>query len=92
MGRIPRKWDIMNRSKRVTTVDDKYRVFLGRDAIKMSGVKKGDRLLVIPFKGGIALETPSGRKFTESLPGFAFNESKHEATSYLKRMIKSAGS
>ncbi|MDV3243575.1 MAG: hypothetical protein LYZ66_00200 [Nitrososphaerales archaeon] len=82
----------MAHKKRVTTIDEKHRVSIGREAIEESGVKKGERLLVIPVKGGIILETRGAKRFTESLSGFAFEESKREATGYLKRLVKSAGS
>lgn len=82
----------MARQKRLTYMDEKYRVPLGREVAKESGVKKGERLVVIPFHGGVILESGGQKKFTESLPGFAFDESKHEADAYVKRLVKSAHS
>jgi bifunctional DNA-binding transcriptional regulator/antitoxin component of YhaV-PrlF toxin-antitoxin module len=82
----------MAHHKRLTTVDEKYRVSVGRDAVEESGIRRGERLVVIPFAGGIILEAEGPRKFTESLPGFAFDESRHEADAYVKRLVKSAHS
>lgn len=48
-------------------------------------------MVVIPFSGGLILESGGTQKFTESLPGFKFEESKHEATKYLKSLVKLAG-
>ncbi len=79
-------------AKRVTVMDDKYRVALGHELAKVSGIEKGTKLVAIPFRGGIILEVPGQRRFTESLPGFAYDESRHEADSYLKRLVKVASS
>ncbi len=76
----------MGTTRNVTTIDEKYRVQIGREAADAAG----DRLVVIPFKGRIILETAEGKKFSESLPGFAFDESEHEADRYLKRLTNSA--
>ena len=82
----------MARQKRLTFLDDKYRVSLGREVAQESGVKKGERLAVIPFHGGVILEAGGKTKFTESLPGFAFEESRHEADSYVRKLVKDADS
>ncbi|MDV3278443.1 MAG: hypothetical protein LYZ69_08275 [Nitrososphaerales archaeon] len=81
----------MPRPKGVTTLDDKYRLAIGCDAARASGLRKGEKLVVVPFRGGFIVESSRGRKFSESLRGFAFKEEKHEASSYLKTVIKTAG-
>lgn len=80
----------MGNPKRLTVLDEKYRVSIGAELAKESGVRKGERLVAIPFRGGIILERGNSTKFTESLPGFRFEESKHEATKYVKSLVKDA--
>ena len=66
-------------------LDDKYRVVLDRKTREVAGIRKGDRLVAIPFKGGVVLVAPRGRKFAGSLKGFGFTEEKHEASRFIFR-------
>ncbi len=66
-------------------LDEKYRIVIDKKARDVAGLKKGDRLVVIPFKGGLILVAPQGRKYTGSLTGFGFGEERHEASRYLFR-------
>lgn len=70
---------------REVVLDDKYRVVLDKRTREIAAVKKGDRLAVIPFKGGVILVSARGRKFTGSLAGFGFNEERHEAAHFIFR-------
>jgi hypothetical protein len=45
--------------------------------------KIGDRLVAIPFKGGVILVVPTDRKFVGSMPGFGFEEERHEASRFI---------
>jgi bifunctional DNA-binding transcriptional regulator/antitoxin component of YhaV-PrlF toxin-antitoxin module len=65
-------------------LDDKYRVVLNKRTREVAGINRGDRLVVIPFKGGVILVTPRG-KFKNSLPGFGFKEERHEASRFIFR-------
>ena len=66
-------------------LDDKYRIVLDKKTRSVAGLKKGDRLVAIPFKGGVILVAPSNRKFAGSMPGFGFEEERHEASRFLFR-------
>jgi bifunctional DNA-binding transcriptional regulator/antitoxin component of YhaV-PrlF toxin-antitoxin module len=66
-------------------LDDKYRIVLDKKTRKVAGINKGDRLVAIPFKGGVILVAPGDRKFTTALTGFEFDEEKHEASRFLFR-------
>lgn len=66
-------------------LDDKYRVVLDRKTREVAGINKGDRLVAIPFKGGVILVAPRGRKFASSLKGFEFKEEQHEASHFIFR-------
>ena len=66
-------------------LDDKYRVVLDKKTRKVAGINKGDRLVAIPFKGGVILVAPRDSKFASSLTGFAFKEERHEASRFLFR-------
>ena len=55
-------------------LDDKYRVVLDKKIREVAGINKGDRLVAIPFKGGVILVAPGDRKFAASLTGFEFKE------------------
>jgi bifunctional DNA-binding transcriptional regulator/antitoxin component of YhaV-PrlF toxin-antitoxin module len=65
-------------------LDDKYRIVLDRKTRAVAGIKKGDRLVAIPFKGGVILVTPRVR-FAGSLKGFEFSEEQHEASHFIFR-------
>ncbi|RLG50640.1 MAG: hypothetical protein DRN96_07195 [Thermoproteota archaeon] len=67
----------------VVVVDSEYRIHLGREIRAKVGVEKGDRLLAIPFKGGLILVLIGGRKFSGRLDGFSFREEEHEASKLL---------
>ena len=66
-------------------LDDKYRVVLDRRTRAVAGIKKGDRLVAIPFKGGVILVAPRDRNFEGSLQGFGFIEEQHEASRFTFR-------
>ena len=66
-------------------LDDKYRVVLDRKIREIAGINKGDKLVAIPFKGGVILVTPGGRKFAGSLKGFGFKEERHGASHFIFR-------
>lgn len=66
-------------------LDDKYRIVLDKKTRQVAGINKGDRLVAIPFKGGVILVAPGDRKFTAALTGFEFEEERHEASRFLFR-------
>ncbi len=66
-------------------LDDKYRIILDRRIREIAGLKKGTRMVAIPFKGGVILVAPRGHNFSGSLSGFKFKEGTHEASRYLFR-------
>lgn len=66
-------------------LDEKYRIVLDRKTREIAGLKKGDRLVAIPFRGGVILVAPRGRKYAGSLTGFNFAEQLHEASRYIFR-------
>ncbi|MHB1907617.1 MAG: hypothetical protein ACYCQJ_01950 [Nitrososphaerales archaeon] len=49
----------------------------------MSGIKKGSKIVAIPFKGEVTLVDVTKDKFSGSLNGFKFKEDQHEATKFL---------
>jgi len=63
-------------------LDDKYRIVLDKRTRAVAGIKKGDRLIAIPFKGGVILVTPRDRRFAGSLKSFGFSEERHEASRF----------
>jgi bifunctional DNA-binding transcriptional regulator/antitoxin component of YhaV-PrlF toxin-antitoxin module len=66
-------------------LDDRYRIVLDRKTRDVAGIKKGDRLVAIPFKGGVILVAPRDRRFAGSLAGFKFDEERHEASHFIFR-------
>jgi len=71
-------------------MDSKQRIVLGKRLRKASGIETDDRLVAIPFHGGIIIASTKGKKFADSLTGFRFDEKDHEATKYLKLAVKNA--
>ncbi len=67
------------------TLDDRYRIVLDRKTRQVAGLQRGDRLVVIPFKGAVILVAPRGREYAGSLTGFNFVENRHEASRYIFR-------
>ena len=67
----------------VVVVDDKHRVLLTREVRERAGISRGDRLLAIPFSGGVVLVALRGKKFAGYLRDFVYDEEAHEATRYL---------
>ncbi len=67
----------------IVVVDGKYRVLLGKKLRQETGIEKGEKLLAIPFYGGMILLSLKGKHFKGSLNGFNFKEEKHEASKYL---------
>ena len=66
-------------------LDSKYRIVLDKRIRAVAGIKKGDRLVAIPFKGGVILVSPRDRRFAGSLTGFEFAEEQHEASRFIFR-------
>lgn len=66
-------------------LDEKYRIVLDKRVREVAGLKKGERLVVIPFKGGVIIVAPRGRHYTGSLTAFHFKEHRHEASRYIFR-------
>jgi len=66
------------------SLDDKYRVVLDRKIREVAGINKRDKLVAIPFKGGVILVAPRG-KFQGSLSGLKFAEERHEASRFIFR-------
>ncbi len=69
----------------IVVVDEKYRILLGKQLRQTAGVRKGDRLIAIPYKDGVTLLSLKGKRFTASLKGFGYTEEQHEASRYLFR-------
>ncbi len=81
-------WDMLT-----VIVDDKYRIVIPSEIRKIVGISKGDRVLVLPFAGGILLLNLKDKRFEGSLRGFKFVEEMHEASRALFKEVKSnAGS
>ena len=74
-------WEIMAQ----VALDDKYRIVLDKKTREIAGLRKGDRLVAIPFTGGVILVSPRHGKFAGSLTSFGFSEQRHEASRYLFR-------
>ena len=66
-------------------LDDKYRVVLDKKTRTLAGIKRRDRLVAIPFKGGVILLAPNNPNFAGSLTGFDFSEERHEASRFIFR-------
>ncbi len=64
-------------------VDDRYRVLLDSEVRQLLKVNPGDKVLAIPYTGGVLITSLKGKKFTTSLPGFRYKENSHEASRYL---------
>jgi len=54
----------------ILVIDEKYRVLLDKKLRKKMGLKKGDALLAIPYRGGILLTSVKGKGFVGSLNNF----------------------
>lgn len=63
-------------------IDEKNRVLLDLKVRKTAGLKRGDKLVAIPFRGGVILVN-AREKFTGSLKGFSYDEERHEASKFL---------
>jgi bifunctional DNA-binding transcriptional regulator/antitoxin component of YhaV-PrlF toxin-antitoxin module len=83
VGKILYLWDISLYPMSVTKIDEKYRVPLDKKVRKASGLKKGERLVTIPFRRGVILRALDGKSFERSLLGFKYVEEEHEASRYL---------
>jgi len=77
-------WDMST-----TIVDNKYRIVIPSEIRKIVGINKGDKILVLPFAGGIFLLNLKDKRFEGSLKGFKFKEEMHEAS---KALFKEVGS
>jgi len=69
-------------------VDSKYRVVLEKRVRNLAGIVKGEKLVAVPFSGGVILASAAGRKFAGSLDGFSFREEDHEADQYVTGVAK----
>lgn len=67
----------------VLDVDEKNRVLLDKKVRETTGFKKGDKLVAIPFKGGVMLVNVKNKSFVGSLDNFKYKEENHEATRFL---------
>ena len=67
----------------VLSLDEKSRVVLDKNVREVSGMKKGAKLVAIPFKGGVMLVDVTGKRFMGNMPGFAYHEGEHEASKFL---------
>jgi len=67
----------------VVVVDDKHRILLTREIREKAGISRGDRLLAIPFSGGVILVALKDKRFAGYLKDFIYDEEAHEATKYL---------
>lgn len=67
----------------VLDIDEKNRVLLDKKVRKTTGFKKGDKLVAIPFKGGVMLVNVKNKDFAGSLDNFNYKEEKHEASKFL---------
>jgi bifunctional DNA-binding transcriptional regulator/antitoxin component of YhaV-PrlF toxin-antitoxin module len=67
----------------VLDVDEKNRVLLDKKVRETTGFKKGDKLIAIPFKGGVMLVSVKNKSFVGSLSNFKYNEERHEASRFL---------
>jgi hypothetical protein len=78
----------------VLSLDKKNRLVLDKKLREASGVKKGAKLVAIPFKGGVMLVDVTGKSFVGSMNGFGFREEEHEASKFLfgKKAKDNAGS
>jgi len=70
-------------------VDSKYRVVLEKRVRNIAGIVKGERLVAIPFTGGVILATAAGKRFAGSLDNLGFREEDHEAGRYVTKLTKS---
>ena len=46
-------------------------------------MKKGAKLVAIPFRGGVMLLDVTGKSFVGNMTGFGFHEEEHEASRFL---------
>lgn len=67
----------------VLSLDEKSRVVLDKKLREVSGMKKGAKLVAIPFKGGVMLVDVTKKSFIGNMPGFAYQEEEHEASKFL---------
>jgi bifunctional DNA-binding transcriptional regulator/antitoxin component of YhaV-PrlF toxin-antitoxin module len=67
----------------VLSLDDKNRVVVDKKTREVSGLKKGSKLVAIPFKGGVTLVDVTEENFVGRMTGFGFVEDAHEASKYL---------
>jgi bifunctional DNA-binding transcriptional regulator/antitoxin component of YhaV-PrlF toxin-antitoxin module len=67
----------------VLDVDKKNRVLLDKKVREATGFKKGDRLVAIPFTGGVMLVNVKNKSFVGSLTNFKYKEENHEASKLL---------
>ena len=67
----------------VLSLDEKSRVLLDKNIREVSGLKKGSKLVAIPFKGGVTFVDVTGKSFFGSRPRYAYDEEQHEASKFL---------
>jgi len=76
----------------ILKMDPKHRLVLTKKLRKAAGIREDEDLVAIPFRGGVVIASPRGRKFAGSLSGFGFDEAEHHATKYLVRSKNRANS
>ncbi len=66
-------------------VDSRYRILLDKRVREIMGIKKGEAVVIVPFRTGAVLIALGSRSFSESLRGFKYVEAEHEASRYLRK-------
>ena len=88
MGQNEETWDI-HVTESTVVVDFKYRVVLEKRVRTAAGIVKGERLVAVPFAGGVILASAAGKRFAGSLNRLGFREEDHEADRFLAKLTKS---
>ena len=87
MGRkglcVGRTFETWKKGLAVLRIDDRYRVLLDKEVQKLLKVEPGDKVLAIPYSGGVLITSLRGKKFKTSLAGFRYKEESHEASRYV---------
>ena len=73
----------MGKGLAILRIDDRYRVLLDKEVRELLKVEPGDKVLAIPYSGGVLITSLRGKKFKTSLAGFRYKEESHEASRYL---------
>ena len=87
MGRNYKQWD-NGMAEATVVVDSKFRVVLEKRVRTAAGIVRGEKLVAIPFSGGVILASAAGRSFAGSLDNFRFREEDHEAGRYVAKLTR----